>query len=355
MSATAQTPLTPTTLTTLPGELRNAIFNLCIDHAFTNPKYRSVTCFTGTVVSRHSKTGYLKLSDIGPLPLILANRQTCAEVFSLLYARLERVEIGDGVSVWLDDDVVERFSFAYQILERAGCAMKVAKSIEIVLPRTPHFQLVKTYASLRKLKLKKGERKSNAAAILRGLDMFLRKFERLEKVRILVTADLKNWPPAYVEFLALWGIFGRALDVEFTMRMAGWGGGGRANMVDVMQRDWRAWRDGWEIYVRELEGRGAREVEGESSTVATPSGLTATAIYDYSAAEDNELSLDEGATITRVVSTLPTPQKNFRAKIGGLAISVEHQASSQLIMCNWMSKQRSVRRIALQAAASGLC
>jgi hypothetical protein len=36
---------------------------------------------------------------------------------------------------------------------------------------------------------------------------------------------------------------------------------------------------------------------------AAPSGPTATAIYDYEAAEDNELSFDEGATITGLVST----------------------------------------------------
>ncbi len=35
---------------------------------------------------------------------------------------------------------------------------------------------------------------------------------------------------------------------------------------------------------------------------AAPSGPTATAIYDYEAAEDNELSFDEGATITGLVS-----------------------------------------------------
>jgi hypothetical protein len=39
-----------------------------------------------------------------------------------------------------------------------------------------------------------------------------------------------------------------------------------------------------------------------SAAPAAPSGPTATAIYDYEAAEDNELSFDEGATITGLVS-----------------------------------------------------
>ena len=37
---------------------------------------------------------------------------------------------------------------------------------------------------------------------------------------------------------------------------------------------------------------------------AEPSGPTATAIYDYEAAEDNELSFEEGATVTGLVRIL---------------------------------------------------
>jgi hypothetical protein len=39
-----------------------------------------------------------------------------------------------------------------------------------------------------------------------------------------------------------------------------------------------------------------------AAALAAPSGPTATASYDYEAAEDNELSFDEGATITGLVS-----------------------------------------------------
>ena len=43
------------------------------------------------------------------------------------------------------------------------------------------------------------------------------------------------------------------------------------------------------------------------SHAAASSGPTATALYDYDAAEDNELSFPEGATITGLVCNLDFP------------------------------------------------
>ena len=42
---------------------------------------------------------------------------------------------------------------------------------------------------------------------------------------------------------------------------------------------------------------------------ASSAGQTATAIYDYEAAEDNELSFPEGATITEIVSLHITTER----------------------------------------------
>lgn len=80
-------------------------------------------------------------------------------------------------------------------------------------------------------------------------------------------------------------------------------------------------------------------------------GPTATALYDYDAAEDNELSFPEGATITQVVSSQPSPRilnftnlapRNSLTKTGGLAHITAPPACSQQTTCSWTSSRRIV-------------
>ena len=79
---------------------------------------------------------------------------------------------------------------------------------------------------------------------------------------------------------------------------------------------------------------------------AAPSGPTAKALYDYEAAEDNELSFPEEATVTGLVSssmfrralTVLTSSRNSPTKIGGLVIMRESRAFSRPITCNLTSE-----------------
>lgn len=76
-------------------------------------------------------------------------------------------------------------------------------------------------------------------------------------------------------------------------------------------------------------------------------GHTATALYDYEAAEGNELTFPEDAKITNVVGTpfLESPElvlmgfdRNFRTKIGGLVSTTGRAGCSLRLMSNWTSE-----------------
>ncbi len=73
-------------------------------------------------------------------------------------------------------------------------------------------------------------------------------------------------------------------------------------------------------------------------------GATATALYDYEAAEGNELSFPEGAKIAGIVrngflslllSMVLTPRRSFQTTIGGLVSTEGSKASSLPITCSW--------------------
>jgi hypothetical protein len=245
----------PTTLTTLPGELRNAIFTLCIEHALSYPKSLAPLPLTATIYSPSPDTGHIKLSNIGPLPLLFLNKQTFTEISFLLYAQVEHISLGPGISQYLDDDPEERWKCAYSLVERQPYLQRMAKTIEITLPRTPNFSCLKTYASLIKQPSPQPV-KNNALAALPGLQNFLGKFNALECVTIAMIAELKDQPPNYREFEGLWGLFGEKLKLEYKIRQME-----KQPYVRIaLNRDWMPWKVGWVSYVRELEEKGKGKV-----------------------------------------------------------------------------------------------
>jgi hypothetical protein len=246
-------------LTTLPGELRNVIFNLCINHALSHPKVPASLPLTVSISPRRRGPEHLTLSNIGPLPLLLVNKQLFAEVSSLIYARAEHVSFGPGISQFLDDDPVERWVAAYSLLEARPDIQRLAKSITISLPRTPNFEHLKIYASLRKLPVP-DPAYSFSLPILRSesFSSFLQRFESLENVTVKMVNVVDDGPPKYEGFLGLWRIFGGRLRLEMKYEVSygtwEWARG-------PIFQDWNGWQEGWRSYVKELEQKNGSSEE----------------------------------------------------------------------------------------------
>ena len=99
---------------------------------------------------------------------------------------------------------------------------------------------------------------------------------------------------------------------------------------------------------RQATSQAAAEVEAKqhaASATESIKGFTATALYEYEAAEGNELSFPEDAKITGVVSRNPPKRvhrkltelgRSFQTKTGGLASTEVTMVFSLPTMCGWM-------------------
>jgi len=129
-------------LETLPGEIRNHIFEICIYNAIKTPKevrgwpHRSPkpSSFTLSVFPRWSGPGVMHTNGIGPLPLLFVNKQIYKEVSSLVYSMLDSVSIGGYLIQRPDEDPNIRWSVAYSILKKQPSLLKYTKKVTIHMP-----------------------------------------------------------------------------------------------------------------------------------------------------------------------------------------------------------------------------
>jgi hypothetical protein len=130
----------------LPGEIRNQIFEICIQEAMRSRKARisqrlqqilspSKTTYLNVAVSpRWHGPGVMRVNGIGPLPLLFVNKQIYQEISSLVFSKLETVSIGGYLIQRPHEDPNIRWAVAYSLLNRQPSLLKFTRKIEIHLP-----------------------------------------------------------------------------------------------------------------------------------------------------------------------------------------------------------------------------
>lgn len=124
-----------------------------------------------------------------------------------------------------------------------------------------------------------------------------------------------------------------------------------SNYVEIVHDDNDVGRLGPHIAEEQPEPEPEPEQPHTGGAKAT-TGHTATALYDYEAAESNELSFPENAKITGVVSQFSPLLSSFSnhisrnslMTIGGLASTEDKKVSFQRITCSWKSSLQIEKR-----------
>jgi hypothetical protein len=232
----------------LPGEIRNQIYNLLIFSSLNTPKSTlkkarpsdlpASTKFSITALPRWNGSPQIRLEGVGCLQILFISKQIHREVSSLLYSRADNLTLGGYMLQYRDEDPSRRWKATYDMLERRLGLLSTVRNVTIRMPSASE-ELLKGY--WRSLGILTAPREKaipiNLGAGIPGMIVFLRKFESLLKIRLVVTVEDRE-PPDFESMLEFWGIYGRRLGVEFVV--PDWG----------RRTDWhrlQTWNDAWQV------------------------------------------------------------------------------------------------------------
>jgi hypothetical protein len=215
-----------TLLEVLPGEIRNQIFELCISDALGRAKAPAQRIIFGTtrfsnapqkgfkisVLPQWCGVGSIRTEGIGSLPLLFVNKQTYNEVSSLVYSKVEEVSIGPYGLQYNDEDPNVRWAYAYALLKKRPHLQRLTKNVKIYLPWLRHDLLRNYWASLGH-KWQASTRQSHACTVVPGLATFLKTFQSLSSLKIILVAEVRE-PPNMEPLLSLYDLCGNRTTID---------------------------------------------------------------------------------------------------------------------------------------------
>lgn len=203
----------------LPGEIRNQIFELCIQDTLKPPKASWSTMQPLLPSSNASELSILpqwhgpvrvRMGGIGPIPLLFVSKRLSAEVASLVYSRVGSVSVGGYILQYPDGNYdLRRWNLIYPQL--LNCHLRqFARSIKLKLPSTRQ-DLHRRNDSLRGFSItgfQTQQRPPNfesVMSVIPSLVNSLKAFERLESLEVTVTVEMTS-PPDFTPLLSLYNL-----------------------------------------------------------------------------------------------------------------------------------------------------
>jgi len=217
----------PSYIERFPGEIRNHIYECCIDMALqpANVKCRQTRHrgrqsywrrikpvpgskeeskelqFDMKVVSRWNRRSVIRTRGLGSLPLLFASRKIYAEISSLIYARARDLCVGGYILEHPGEDPSGRWKESYSLLQKQPGLLKFTRSILIQLPSIREDLDVGLRRSLGLIPRLPKSGSSNDitrvwASLAPELSEFLLRFEALSTIRIIIQVE-NQAPPKF--------------------------------------------------------------------------------------------------------------------------------------------------------------
>lgn len=203
----------PEFLTSLPGEIRNLIFECCIADALDSPKAKrsrqganATNGFTIDALPQWRGPSRIKMNGIGSLPLIFVNKIIFNELSLVLYSKVSELTLGGYMVQFRGEDPSLRWKQIYPLLENRPGLQHFANNVKVTLPcvRTDmvqgHWRSLLYYRPPVPLT---GD--FDPWATIPGLTEFLKTFTKLSVLQIVINMD-KEEAPDFTGLLPLWDI-----------------------------------------------------------------------------------------------------------------------------------------------------
>ena len=247
---------------TLPGEIRNQIFEYYIQTALrpTKPASRSTKspsrCLELSILPRWHGPVRVCMHGIDPLPLMFVNKRTLHELASVVYSRVEVLRIGGYILQSPKDDPTLRWNLIHPLL-RNPYISRLMRSVKITLP-TIRDDIHRKYCDIRGFH-NTGFRDENMSSdfqpvlsVIPGLVECLENFLVLSSLEISITAESVR-PPDFDPILPLYDLCGPRTTVVFVdhLKPLGW-----------LYRNVRSpWSERWDIAWQSCLIRNGRQSE----------------------------------------------------------------------------------------------